>query len=261
MRICLLGLVCLLAMASPALSLAQTADALRDRLLQTTQALVDAIPTGDKSVWETSLTDDAILVDEFGRVTSKAETIASLRAFPKGFSGSIELRNARVDQHGDTAVLSVEEYERETVFGQKLVVRYQAVLTFVKQSGMWKLASYADVTIPTAPPKLNVPGVVPSDYEGIYSYGPGHSWKVTSDHGVLSYTTHAGAAAKVLEPIAKDVFMGGDDERNLLLFRRDAHGSVDELIERRKFNDLHLMRESSAGGAADQVKAPDAKTG
>jgi len=40
------------------------------------------------------------------------------------------------------------------------------------------------------------------------------------------------------------VFMGSDDERNLLIFRRDAGGKVVELIERRKFNDLHLRREA-----------------
>jgi hypothetical protein len=37
--------------------------------------------------------------------------------------------------------------------------------------------------------------------------------------------------------------MGGDDEKNLLIFRRDASGRVVELIERRKFNDLRLKRE------------------
>jgi hypothetical protein len=34
--------------------------------------------------------------------------------------------------------------------------------------------------------------------------------------------------------------MGSDDERNLLIFRRDAAGKVSGLIERRKFNDLPM---------------------
>ncbi len=46
-----------------------------------------------------------------------------------------------------------------------------------------------------------------------------------------------------LDAIAKDVFMGGDDEKNLMIFRRDESGQVVELIERRKFNDLRLKRE------------------
>jgi hypothetical protein len=34
-------------------------------------------------------------------------------------------------------------------------------------------------------------------------------------------------------------------ERNLVIFRRDGSGKVVELIERRKFNDLHLKRAGS----------------
>jgi hypothetical protein len=226
---------------------AHAADApapLRDELLKTTQALVDAIPLGDKAVWEKSLTDDAVIIDEFGRIAHKADTVASLHPFPVGLSGSIELRDAHVQQYGGTAILQVEEYEQETVFGQHFIVRYQSLLTFVRQSGTWKLAGYEDVTLPTAPPKLSVADVVSTDYTGTYRYAPGRAWTVSNKQGVLSYVTRPGGSANVLEPVAKDVFMGSDDERNLLIFHRDAHGNVDELIERRKFNDLHLSREN-----------------
>jgi hypothetical protein len=217
--------------------------ALCDELLKTTQALVDALPVGDKAAWESALTDDAVVIDEFGRVASKTESVASLHPFPAGFSGSIELRNAHAWQYGDTALLRVEEYERETVFGQNLVVRYLSLLTFVRQSGEWKVAGYEDVTIPTPPPKLDVPGLALSDYTGTFRYGPGRAWTITSDHGSLHYVTRPGSPSSVLEPIAKDVFMSSDDEHNLLIFRRDEHGKVIALIERRKFNDLRLDRE------------------
>lgn len=220
---------------------------LQDQLLHVTQALVDAIPKGDKAVWENELSDTAILVDEFGRVTHKADSIASLRPFPQGFSGSIELRHPEVEQHGDTAMLLVEEYERETVFGQHFVVRYQALITFTNVSGAWKIAGYEDVTIPTEPPRLDVAGLHLNDYSGTYSYATGHDWTVSGDHNVLSYTTHKGGKSNVLEPIGKDVFMGSDDERNIIIFHRDARGAVDALIERRKFNDFRLARARTNG--------------
>jgi hypothetical protein len=247
MRGKLLGLLCVLPWLSQALSAARAAEpapTLRDQLLHTTQALLDAIPAGDKSVWNASLADNAILVDEFGRISSKAETIASLHPFPTGFSGSIALRHARVEQYGDTAVLQVEEDERETVFGQNFSVHYQSLLTFVKQSGDWKVVGYEDVTIPTAPPKLAVTNLMPGDYTGSYAYAPNHRWTVSNDHGVLSYTTRPGGQANVLQPLARDVFMGSDDERNILIFHRTAQGVVDALIERRKFNDFRLMKTS-----------------
>lgn len=247
MRTRLLGLLSVFAVVSGQAVSIRAADApppLRDELVRITQTLVDAIPKGDKTVWEHALADDAVIVDEFGRIAHKADMLASMRPFPAGFSGSIELRNPKVQQYVDTAVLQVEEYERESVFGQHFVVRYESLLTFVKQSGAWKLVGYEDVTLPAAPPKLAVSGLVLGDYPGTYRYAPGRAWTVSSAHGVLSYFTRPGGPANVLEPIAKDVFMGSDDERNLLIFRRGEHGKVDALIERRKFNDLRLTRDS-----------------
>jgi hypothetical protein len=218
-------------------------NAVRDELLRTTQALVDAIPRGDKSVWERTLADDAVIVDEFGRVSHKADAIAAMRPFPAGFSGSIELRDAHLRQYGDTAVLQVEEYERETVFGQPFVVRYQSLHTFVRQGGAWKLAAWQESTLPTRPPDLAVSGLALADYEGTYRYAPDRAWSVRSESGALLYTTRPGGGPHALQPVAKDVFMSDDDERNLLIFRRDAHGKVDALIQRRKFNDLRLTRD------------------
>ena len=228
------------------LSAAEAPPALTRELVASTQALVDALPKGDKAPWQRLLTDDAVLIDEFGRVTHKADTIASLHPFPEGFSGSIELREPHATQHGNTATLQVEEYEQETVFGQKLTVRYQALLTFVKEGNDWKVAGYADVTLPTEPPRLVVRNIHADDYTGTYRYAPTRAWTVANTRGELSYTTHPGGTPNVLQPLGEDIFMGSDDERNLLIFHRGADGKVDEVIERRKFNDLTLLRDKHA---------------
>jgi len=232
-----------MSVAWPQVRAAEAPPALRDELVKTTQALMDALPTGDKAPWEQWVTDDAVLIDEFGRVAGKADTIASLHHFPAGVTGSIEMRDPHAWLHGDSALLSVEEYERESYFGQSFVVRYRSLLTFVRQGGQWKLAGAQDVTIPTAPPDLVVSGLVPGDYVGTYRYAPGRAWVVSADHGALTYTTRQGGPVMALQPVAKDVFMGTDDERNLLIFQRDEHGKVATLVERRKFNDLKLDKE------------------
>lgn len=220
----------------------------RDELVSLTQQLMDAVGEGKPEVWKRIVMDDALVVDEFGRRQAAQEIIAGLRPFPPGFSGSIEIRSPRANVYGDTAVLVCEMHERESVFGQKLVVRYIATSTFVRREGAWKLAAMEDVTLPTPPPKLAVAGLDLHDYIGTYRYGPGRAWAFALRDGALSYTTRPGRKPVAADPIARDVFMEGDgsDERNLLIFRRDASGRVVAVIERRKFNDLRLVREHSA---------------
>jgi Domain of unknown function (DUF4440) len=216
------------------------------QLVTLTQALMDALVPGDADVWRRILADDAIIVDEFGRIQNKADAVASIHKFPEGLSGSIEIRAPKSSVHGDTAVLQGEMYERETVFGQQLVVRYIFSNTFVRERGAWKLIAATDVTLPTEPPPLTVADLTISDYPGSYSFGPGRAFSVAIAEGKLYYTTKAGGTHTALDPIAKDVFMSGGDERNLVIFRRNASGHVDELIERRKFNDLHMKRDDMA---------------
>jgi len=242
-------LVVALMMTTPIVSADPALPQVRDQIVSLSQQLMDAIGEGRKDVWQNIVADDAQVVDEFGRRQGKRDVVESLRPFPKGFSGSIEIRDPHVNVYGDTAVIVCEEYERETVFGQQLVVRYIGTNTFVRRAGAWKLVAMEDVTLPTAPPRLNVSGLHLADYAGTYRYGPGRAWNFAVHGGALSYTTKPGRPPIVAEPIARDVFMEGQgsDERNLLIFRRDDSGRVTALIERRKFNDLRLKRVNAAG--------------
>ena len=218
--------------------------ATRAKIIALSQQLMDAIGEGRKEVWRRLVADDAVIVDEFGRRQTKSELVDSLRPFPPGFSGSIEIRDAKVSQYGSAAVILCELYEQETVFGQNLIVRYIDTNTFVRRNGEWKLVAMEDVTLPTPPPKLEVRGLSLADYSGAYQYGPGRIWTFVFQGQSLSYSRKPGGPMISADPIAKDVFMEGEgsDERNLLIFRRDSAGKISGLIERRKFNDLYLQR-------------------
>jgi hypothetical protein len=218
--------------------------ALVEEIVGTTQQLMDALGDGKPEVWQRVLADDVLITDEFGRRQDKAEAVKGIHPLPSGMSGSIELRDAHVRAYGDTAVIDCEAYERETVFGQKLVVRYLFTSTYVRRAGAWRLVAMQDVTLPTPPPALAVSELALGDYPGTYRYGPERAFFIARSGDHLEQRTRADGAAHALDAIAKDVFMGGDDEKNLLIFRRDAAGKVIELIERRKFNDLHLRRET-----------------
>jgi hypothetical protein len=168
--------------------------------------------------------------------------LAQLRPLPAGFSGSIEIRAPHVRFHAPVALLDCELFEKERVFDQELTVRYLATLVFVRQGAAWRLAALHSVTLPTQPPRLHVRDLPVADYPGTYSYGPGRNTLIeAAAQGLVSRRRKDGPATP-LEPLAKDVFMEGGDERNLVIFRRDQQGRVTSLIERRKYNDLAMQR-------------------
>jgi hypothetical protein len=241
---CAIGVIGAISLTSRPVAAETDAD-VQAKLVALTQELMDALIPGKAEAWQRILADDAIVIDEFGRIQNKKEAVDSVHPFPKGFSGTIEIRDATARVHGDSAVLKGEMYEEEGVFDQSLVVRYIFANTFVRQNGEWKLVAAIDVTLPTEPPKLDVPGLAIGDYPGTYVYGPGRAFSVAAENGRLYYTTKAGGPHTSLDALAKDVFMSGGDERNLVIFRRDAAGRIVELIERRKFNDLHMKRDET----------------
>jgi hypothetical protein len=237
-----LAVAVLLASVAPAYA-DQASVSTQHEIVALTQELMNAIGEGKPDVWQRVLAEDAVVTDEFGRRQNKTEAVRDIHALPPGLSGSIEVRDPQVRVYGDTAVIDFEDYEQETVFGQKLLVRYLSTATYVRRDGAWKLATMMDLTLPTPPPQLNVRDVRLADYPGTYRYGPERAFLVALEDGKLVFRTKAGRPASSLDAVAKDVFMGGDDEKNLLVFRRDKTGKITELIERRKFNDLHMIRE------------------
>jgi hypothetical protein len=226
---------------------AESDAAVRDGLVRLSQELMDAIASGKAEVWARLLDEDAIVIDEFGRRQTKRQAVDDLKPLPAGLTGSIEVRDAHVRRWGDTAVIDFEGYEQETVFDQRLLVRYRFVATWIRRGGAWRLAAMEDVTVPTEPPELAVAGLRLDDYPGTYRYGPGRQWVVQRRGDALVYVRRDGKDVP-LRPVALDVFFDGSDEKNLIVFRRDAAGRVNALVERRKYNDLHMTRQPAAEG-------------
>src|SRR5437762_986315 len=77
----------------------------REAIVAATRALFEALTAGNREVWERTMAEDALIVDEFGRKQEKAALLADLHPLPPGFSGSIEVRSPRVRAYGDTAVI------------------------------------------------------------------------------------------------------------------------------------------------------------
>jgi hypothetical protein len=220
-----------------ATALAHAADApiTQEELVRRTQELYDAIVPGDQAPWKKYFADDCIFSDEKGRTFDKPKLIADITPLPAGYSGSIKVNNVQSRIIADTAVLSYDLDETETIFGQNLRARYHVTDTWLRRSGEWKIIAsqahryYEDPAMGKIDPKKF------GDFVGIYELAPDQTRLVTAEGGNL-FVERKGKKEQLFPETSDLFFRKGVEGR--ILFRYDADGKVDALIDRRNNEDV-----------------------
>ena len=221
----------------------------RDRALvevtALSQKLLDALPTGDKAVWNEILAEDAVYSDEDGRILTKKEIVEELRPLPKGYSGFIKITQARLVFRPNVAVLAYVSAEEETIFGQLLKTDFPTTDVYEKQAGRWRLVSSHVTVIHKQPPAIRLePGQLDA-YVGTYELGPGVDYVVKRD-GERLLGQRTGRKEQELSAETDGIFtLKG--YRGRKIFLRDSAGRVIELRDRRDGNDLVWKRLEAAG--------------
>ncbi len=208
----------------------------QDELVRRTQRLMDAVAPGDQTPWKEYFADDAIYVDEKGRVMDKSGVVADITPLPTGFSGSIKVLNARSNIQGDIAILSYDLAEAETVFGQEMHARYRATDTWRRRHREWQIVAgeilrYYEDPVPGKADVRKFP-----NYVGTYRLAPGTERTVTVEAGKL-YTQRGERPKDELYPEACGIFFRPKIEGRIL-FREGDNGKVDALIDRRNNEDI-----------------------
>src|SRR5438552_9727448 len=211
----------------------------QDELVHRTQELYDAIVPGEQAPWKKYFADDCIFSDEKGRTFDKAKLIADITSLPAGYSGSIKVNNVQSRIIADTAVLSYDLDETETVFGQNLTARYHVTDTWLRRNGVWQIASsqamryYEDPAVARIDPKKF------ADFSGTYELAPGQTRQVFSDEESL-YVERNGKREQLFPEGSEIFFRKGVEGR--ILFRYADNGKVDALIDRRNNEDVIWRR-------------------
>jgi len=212
----------------------------QDELVRRTQELYDAVAVGDQEPWRQYYAEDAIYFDEKGRSFEKSSLVADVTPLPKGYSGSIKLVNPKSRILGNTAILSYDLNEKETIFGQDMTARYHGTDTWLCRDGKWQIIAgqmlryYED----PAPGKVNIAAY--KDYVGTYELASGITRVVTANQQELT-VQRSGRTRETLVLEAPDIFFRKGVEGRIL-FRRDEAGRVDALIDRRNNEDIVWQR-------------------
>jgi hypothetical protein len=212
----------------------------QEELVGRTQELMDSVVPGNQDPWKRYFAEDATYFDEKGRAMDKAALVKDISPMPAGYSGSIKLRNPESHLLGDTAILSYDLDESETVFGQQLKARYHGTDTWVRRKGEWQIVAgqmlryYED----PAPGDLDTARI--KEFLGTYELAQGTRRQITSD-GKAVFMQRIGREKETLIPEAADIFFRRGVEGRIL-FRRAAQGQPDQLIDRRNNEDIVWKR-------------------
>src|ERR1700730_13014334 len=207
----------------------------QDELVRRTQELYDAVVPGNQAPWKKYFADDCIFADEKGRILDKTKLIADVTALPAGYSGIIKIDNVQSRIINDTAVLSYDANETETIFGQNLTARYHTTDTWLRRNGEWQIiASQAHRYYEDPPVGKTEPKKFP-DFIGAYELAPGQTRTVTAEGDKL-FVERKGKREQLFHETSEIFFRKGVEGRTL--FRYDDHGKVDALIDRRNNEDV-----------------------
>lgn len=207
----------------------------QDELVRRTQELYDSLVSGNQAPWKKYFADDCMFADEKGRFFEKPKLIADITPLPAGYSGTIKIENAQSRIIGNTAVLSYDADETETIFGQNLKAHYHITDTWLQRNGNWQIIAsqahrdYEDPAIGKADPKKF------PDFIGTYQLAPGQTRSVISEGDKL-FVERNGKKEQLLPETSELFFRKGVEGR--ILFRYGTDGKVDELIDRRNNEDV-----------------------
>ena len=212
---------------------------MQDELVRRTQELYDALVPGNQAPWKKYFADDCIFADEKGRLFDKPKLIADIKSLPTGYSGTIKIKNAQSRIIGNTAILSYDADETETIFGQNLKARYHITDTWLRRNGNWQIIAsqahryYEDPAVGKGDPKKF------AAYIGTFELAPGQTRSVITEGDKL-LVERSGKKEQLLPETSEIFFRKGVEGR--ILFRYADSGKVDALIDRRNNEDVIWLK-------------------
>ena len=214
----------------------QASDRVIDQLVRQTQELFDSIVSGNPDPWKRYYADDCIFADEKGRLLDKAALVADITPLPAGYSGTIKIEDVKSRLIGDTAILSYDANETETIFGQELHARYHTIDTWLRRSGHWQIVASQTHRYYEDPAVGESDSARFASFAGTYEVAPGQTRLVSVEAGNL-FVERNGKKEQLL-PETPDIFFRKGVEGRILFAHDKQSSQVSTLIDRRNNEDV-----------------------
>jgi len=228
--------ILILLTATTACTAARHTPITQEELVRNTQEMLGSVAPGNQAPWKKCFADDSMYFDEKGRSMDKTALVNDITPMPKGYSGSIKVVSAKSHIQDDTAILSYDLDETEAIFGQNMTARYHGTDTWMYRDGKWQIVAGQMLRYYEDPAPGTVDKKKYADYVGTYELAPDVSQTVSLDGDAL-YAQPTGRDKVLLVPESTDVFFRKGIEGRLL-FRREDHGHVEAMIDRRNNEDV-----------------------
>jgi ketosteroid isomerase-like protein len=226
-------------------------EATKSELSGIVMKMMDAIGTGEKSVYERHLADDLILVDRDGlRTLTKKDVVDGTNGMPDGYWLKISIDDVQLRELGDHAVLTYRVVEREGIHDQEILVHYRSTNVFEKKDGIWQMVVWQYVETQRDAEPTPVDASVYDELVGTYVMGPGIKYVVTRRDNRL-FGAREGREEQELIPESDLVYYHPGTEFRKI-FVRDDEGRITEIRARRKGTDLRWTRVNEAPSAAGE---------
>ena len=213
---------------------------------QHTQALYDAVTSGDPKPWDEDIAQDCIYTSEDGLTQDKTGLLKTIVPLPKGLSGGIKIEELQVRQAAGAVVTHYIINEWEDVFAQHLHTKYVNTDTWAPRDGQWRIVATQSTVVPRDEDPVPVDSKSYAAVVGSYSFDPAGKrvYKVFVRGGKLFGGKDEQSASELIPLSPLVYFQAGSI--HTMIFVADAHGAVTEAREIHKYNELAYKRLAAA---------------
>jgi hypothetical protein len=218
-------------------------------LRQNTQALLDALASGDVRVWDRLLDARAIQVDENDVVRTKSEQLANIKPLGPGLTGKLEIDDFQVALAGNVAVVTHEDKEYLDYHGQVIHSRFRMTDTWIRTPQGWRQLASQELAVLQDPPAMALEASALCSYAGRYALTDQIIGTMQCRGGELIFE-RAGRPERRFLAEVPDVFFEPGAPRTRRIFLRDQDGHITGFVDRREARDILWIRIDEAHAPA-----------